>query len=72
MATQWTAGLTSGATLSANTLNTIGAAWETYTPVITASVTNPNLGSTGSAQVSMPVLIKLLLVKRHLRLTVVG
>lgn len=32
MATQWTAGLTSGGTLSANTLNTIGAAWETYTP----------------------------------------
>lgn len=32
MATQWTAGLTSGTTLPAATLNTIGAAWESYTP----------------------------------------
>jgi phage tail tape-measure protein len=48
MATQWTAGLTSGATLSANTLNTIGAAWENWTPVLSASVTNPNLGTTST------------------------
>jgi hypothetical protein len=34
MATQWTAGLTSGATLSANTLNTIGATSESFTPTI--------------------------------------
>jgi hypothetical protein len=39
MATQWTAGLTSGATLSANTLNTIGAAWVDYTPTLTQGVT---------------------------------
>jgi hypothetical protein len=32
MATQWTAGLTSGSTLPAATLNTIGAAWESWTP----------------------------------------
>jgi hypothetical protein len=32
MATQWTAGLTDNTTLPAATLNTIGAAWESYTP----------------------------------------
>jgi hypothetical protein len=32
MATQWTAGTTSGQVLTAATLNTIGAAWESYTP----------------------------------------
>ena len=49
MATQWTAGNTVGQVLTAAKLNTIGAVWETYTPVITASTTNPNLGSTGIA-----------------------
>lgn len=47
MATQWTAGTTSGQVLTAATLNTIGAAWETYNPALTASTTNPTLG-TGS------------------------
>jgi hypothetical protein len=38
MATQWTAqGITSGAVLPAATLQSIGAAWETWTPVITAT-----------------------------------
>jgi hypothetical protein len=36
MATQWTAGTTSGQVLTAATLNTIGAAWETWTPTVTA------------------------------------
>lgn len=49
MATQWTAGTTSGQVLTAATLNTIGAVWETWTPVLTASTTNPTLG-TGSTQ----------------------
>ena len=49
MATQWTAGTTSGQALTAATLNTIGAAWETWTPALTASVANPNLGTTGSS-----------------------
>jgi len=49
MATQWTAGTTSGQVLTAATLNTIGAAWETWTPALTASVANPNLGTTGSS-----------------------
>ena len=46
MATQWTAqGITSGAVLPAATLNTIGAAWENWTPVWTASTTNPVIGN---------------------------
>jgi len=49
MATQWTAGTTSGQVLTAATLNTIGAAWETYTPTLTASTTNPTLGTGSSA-----------------------
>jgi hypothetical protein len=38
MATQWTAGLTDNTTLPAATLNSIGAAAETWTPVVTQSV----------------------------------
>lgn len=38
----------SGAVLTAANLNTIGAAWETWTPTLSGSVTNPNLGSTGT------------------------
>lgn len=49
MATQWTAGTTSGQVLTAATLNTIGAVWETWTPVLTGGTTNPNLGSTGTS-----------------------
>ena len=49
MATQYTAGLSAGQILTAATMNQIGAAWETYTPTLTASTTNPNLGSTGTA-----------------------
>jgi len=39
MATQWTAGLTDNTSLPAATLNTIGAAWESYTPVIKGGAT---------------------------------
>ena len=49
MATQYTAGLSSGQVLTAATMNQIGAAWETWTPALTASTTNPTLG-TGSVQ----------------------
>ena len=45
MATQWTAGTTSGQVLTAATLNTIGAAWESWTPNWTASTTNPAIGN---------------------------
>lgn len=37
MATQYTAGLSSGDVLTAATMNSIGAAWETWTPTITSS-----------------------------------
>ena len=37
MATQYTAGLTTGQVLTAAIMNQIGAAWETWTPTITAS-----------------------------------
>jgi len=39
MATQWTAGTSSGQVLTASTLNTIGAAWVDYTPTLTQGVT---------------------------------
>jgi hypothetical protein len=46
MATQWTAqGISAGAVLPAATLQSIGAAWETWTPVWTASTTNPAIGN---------------------------
>ena len=38
MATQYTAGLTTGQVLTAATMNSIGAAWETYTPTVTQGV----------------------------------
>jgi hypothetical protein len=37
MATQYTAGLTTGQVLTAAIMNQIGAAWETWTPTVTAS-----------------------------------
>jgi hypothetical protein len=39
MATQYTAGLTTGQVLTAATMNSIGAAWESYTPVIKGGAT---------------------------------
>jgi hypothetical protein len=49
MSTQWTAGTTAGEILTSATLNTIGAPWESWTPNLTASTTNPTLG-TGSSR----------------------
>ena len=45
MATQWTAGTTSGQVLTAAKLNTIGAPWESWTPTWTGSTTNPAIGN---------------------------
>ena len=39
MATQYTAGLATGQVLTAATMNSIGAAWETFNPTITQGVT---------------------------------
>ena len=50
MATQYTAGLTTGQVLTAATMNSIGAAWESYTPALTATITNPTLGTGSTAQ----------------------
>lgn len=49
MATQYTAGLSAGQVLTAATMNQIGAAWETWTPALTASTTNPTLGTGSTA-----------------------
>ena len=49
MADQWLAGTTAGQILTSETLNTIGAPWESFTPNLTASTTNPTLG-TGSSR----------------------
>lgn len=45
MATQYTAGLSSGQVLTAAIMNQIGATVELYTPVWTASTTNPILNN---------------------------
>jgi len=45
MATQYTAGLSAGQVLTAATMNSIGAACENYTPVWTATTTNPILNN---------------------------
>ena len=45
MATQWTAGTSTGQVLTSTKLNTIGAAWESWTPVWTASSVNPVIGN---------------------------
>lgn len=45
MATQYTAGLTSGQILTAAIMNQIGAVWETWTPAWTSSGTQPVLGN---------------------------
>lgn len=50
MATQWTANVTAGQVLTAAKLQEIGAVWETWTPALTASVTNPTLGTGSTAQ----------------------
>jgi len=45
MATQYTAGLSAGQVLTAATMNSIGAVPEAYTPVWTATTTNPAIGN---------------------------
>lgn len=45
MATQYTAGLSAGQILTAATMNQLGAATEAYTPVWTATTTNPILNN---------------------------
>ena len=66
MATQWTAGTTSGQVLTAATLNTIGAAWVDYTPTLTQSATvTKTIGSARYCQIQKTVIATV-------RLTVTG
>lgn len=48
MATQWTANVSAGQILTAAKLQEIGAAWESWIPTLSGSVSNPNLGTTGT------------------------
>jgi hypothetical protein len=48
MATQYTAGLTTGQVLTAATMNSIGATWETYSPTVssqTGALTSWSVGA---------------------------
>jgi len=61
MATQYTAGLTTGQVLTAATMNSIGATWESFTCAWTGSITNPAIGN-GSITASYAQINKLLIV----------
>ena len=50
MATQYTAGLTTGQVLTAATMNSIGAAWETWTPTVAATAGTITAGSVTRAK----------------------
>jgi hypothetical protein len=50
MATQYTGGLVTGEVLTAATMNTIGAAWETWTPTFTATAGAFTLVTVNSAR----------------------
>jgi hypothetical protein len=50
MATQYTGGLTAGQILTAATMNSIGAAWETWTPTYTSTVLGPPTCTTNLAR----------------------
>jgi hypothetical protein len=62
MATQYTAGLTSGQVLTAATMNTIGAAWVSYTPVIKGGATTVTATITYAkyAQINKNIIVEVL------------
>jgi hypothetical protein len=63
MATQWTAGLTSGQVLNASTLNTIGAAWVDYTPTLTQSATiTKTISNARYCQIQKTVFVQVYLI----------
>jgi hypothetical protein len=63
MATQWTAGTTSGQVLTAATLNTIGAAWVDYTPTLTQGVAvTKTIGHARYCQIQKLIVVELFLV----------
>jgi len=63
MATQWTAGTTSGQVLTAATLNTIGAAWVDYTPTLTQSATvTKTISNARYCQIQKTVFVQVYLI----------
>jgi len=61
MATQYTAGLTTGQVLTAATMNSIGAVWEDWTPTVTpgaGTITTANLVQARYAQVNKIILFR--------------
>ena len=63
MATQWTAGTTSGQVLTAATLNTIGAAWVDYTPTLTQSATvTKTISNAKYCQIQKTVFVQVYLI----------
>ncbi len=63
MATQWTAGTTSGQVLTAATLNTIGAAWVDYTPTLTQSATvTKTINNARYCQIQKTVFVQVYLI----------
>ena len=68
MATQYTAGLTSGQVLTAAIMNQIGAAWVSYTPTLTQGVTVTK--TTGLAKYCQ--IQKLIIVNMDLTVTSAG
>jgi hypothetical protein len=68
MATQYTAGLTSGQVLTAAIMNQIGAAWVNYTPTLTQGVTvSKTIGLARYCQIQ-----KLVIVNMDLTVTSAG
>lgn len=68
MATQYTAGLTSGQVLTAATMNSIGAAWETWTPTVTQGTTTFGISVvSGSARYTR--IQKLVIAKAYIQIT---
>ena len=70
MATQYTAGLTTGQVLTAATMNSIGAAWETWTPTISAQAGTITSGTTTQARYAR--IQKLVFVQFNYTITTVG
>lgn len=63
MATQWTAGTTSGQVLTSATLNTIGAAWVDYTPTLTQSATvTKTINHARYCQIQKTVIVQIFLI----------
>jgi pyruvate kinase len=63
MATQYTAGLTTGQVLTAATMNSIGAAWESYTPTIKqgATTVTATINYAKYAQINKIVIVQIAL-----------